>query len=245
MRLLPVTAIALTLVLGLKLAGVASLFGMGAARAEDKPAEHAPASEAAPADKPPEKPGDKPAAKPADDAAGDGQTASEADVLESLAARREQLDERERALDMREKIVGAAEKRIEERIGELKEIEARVETMFAQRDEQEQKQLVSLIKTFEAMKPADAAEIFNTLNRTVLLDVVTGMKPAKVAPILAAMKPDMAQEVTVALAERFSVPRTAQAGEDAAAPPESPKPAGPVPTPEANPPAAPPAAPGG
>ena len=91
--------------------------------------------------------------------AGGGPTASEADVLESLAARREQLDARERELDMREKVIAAAEKRVEERITELKQIEQRIETMFGKRDEQEEAQLASLVKTYEAMKPADAAEM--------------------------------------------------------------------------------------
>lgn len=200
MRVLPAAALCLTLVLALKVAGVATVFDAGTARAEDK----AGAPPAAPAAEKADKPADHPS-----EATTQGQTASEADVLESLAQRREQLDERERQLDMREKVAAAAEKRVEERITDLKDIEAKVEAMFAQRDDAQKAQVASLVKTYEAMKPADAAKIFNTLNRDVLLDVVMGMKPAKVAPVLAAMQPDKAQEVTVAIAQRLALPKTA------------------------------------
>ena len=52
------------------------------------------------------------------------------------------------------------------------------------------------------MKPKDAARIFEELDLEVLLQVVQRMKEAKVAPILAAMDPKRATEVTTRLAER-------------------------------------------
>lgn len=238
LRLLPAAIAVLALMLGLKVLDVASVFGIGAARAEEKPAE-VPASVT---ETPAHTDEEAPAVVETPDAPNAGPTASESDVLESLAQRREQLDARERELDMREKVVGAAEKRVEERIAELKKIEAHVEEMFGQRDEAEQQQITALIKTYEAMKPAAAAQIFNTLNRTVLLQVVTGMKPAKVAPILAAMQPEAAQELTVALAERLNIPAAPEAEE---APAEAPAETAPETTPEAAAQPAPEAAPGG
>lgn len=133
LRFLPAAALVLGLLFALKLAGfgaeMATLFGSTSARAETaKPeAAHEPAAADAAHDAP---------AEP--DAVTGGPTASEADVLESLAARREQLDARERELDMREKVIVAAEKRVEERITELKQIEGRIEAMFGKRDEQEE-----------------------------------------------------------------------------------------------------------
>ena len=234
LRLLPAAALALTLLLALKLAGfgaeIAALLGPRTALAEEHAAaepaaEHGDAAAADAAS--PEAGHDAPdahgeAAKDdgAEDAdpAASGPTASEADVLESLAARREQLDARERDLDMREKVIAAAEKRVEERIAELKVIEANIETMFGKRDEQEEAQLASLVKTYEAMKPGDAAQIFDTLEINVLLDVLSRIKPAKAAPILAAMKPERAQEVTVELARRYQMPEQAAAEPPPAAP---------------------------
>jgi len=213
-RLLPAAVTALALLLGLKAVGLGdemtAFLGAGPARAEDpKPeaapaparAEHAPATEAEAAPK-----------------AENSKTASESDVLESLAQRREQLDARARELDMREKVLAAAEKRIEKRIAELKTIEGRVEALFGQRDEKAEKQLADLVKMYEAMKPANAAAIFDTLEQSVLIDVVRRMKPAKASPILAAMKPDRAREVTVELARIDAIPETMDTGAPASSP---------------------------
>lgn len=208
MRALPLGIAALGLLLALKLADTG---GWLSAQAEDKAEaaaaeshdeDVAPAAEAAHEASAEDHAADEPKApNPAD-----GPTASEADVLERLADRRKQLDERERDLDMREKLIAAAEKRVEERIVELKTIETRIETMFGKRGEQEEAQLAGLVKMYETMKPASAAAIFNTLEQGVLIDVMARMKPAKAAPVLAAMKPERAQEVTVELARRFDLP---------------------------------------
>lgn len=201
MRALPLGIAALGLLLALKLAETG---GWLAALAEDKaeaPAAESHAEAPAPGDDHAADEKAEPATNPAD-----GPTASEADVLERLSDRRKQLDERERDLDMREKLIAAAEKRVEERVTELKAIEARIEGMFGKRGEQEEAQLAGLVKMYETMKPASAAAIFDTLEQGVLIDVMARMKPAKAAPILAAMKPERAQEVTVELARRFDLP---------------------------------------
>ena len=58
-----------------------------------------------------------------------------------------------------------------------------------------------LVKLYEAMKPRDAATIFNDLDMPVLLQVVDRMKEAKAAPVLAAMQPDKARDLTARLAQ--------------------------------------------
>ena len=224
LRALPLAAAILVLLLGLKLAGLGTEFSellglryaLAAGAAEPEP-EPAPAPSGTADAHPPESE-HTPVAQP-----DTGPTASESDVLERLGERRQQLDARERDLDMREKLIGAAEKRIEERISELKAIEARIEASFGKRDEAEEEKLGALVKMYEAMKPPDAAEIFNTLELSVLLDVVSRMKPAKASPVLAAMKPERAQEITVHLARRQADPElAAMPAEPAPAPAASP-----------------------
>jgi flagellar motility protein MotE (MotC chaperone) len=235
LRFLPAAAIVLALLFTLKVAGfgaeLSALFGSRTAYAETEAA----ASEAAPAEaahEPDAAAHEPEAAAPADeDPAASGPTASEADVMESLAQRREQLDAREREIDMREKVIAAAEKRVEERIAELKTIEQNIETMFGKRDEQEEQQLASLVKTYEAMKPGDAAQIFDKMDLTVTLDVISRIKPAKAAPILAAMKPERAEQVTVELARRYELPKAAEAAPAPDAAPAAPPAAPPAPPP--------------
>jgi flagellar motility protein MotE (MotC chaperone) len=103
---------------------------------------------------------------------------------------------------MRENLLKAAEKRIEERIGELKQLEASVGTAQQRQDDADQAKMKNLVTMYEAMKPKDAARIFDKLDMTILVDVAHAMKPAKLADVLAAMDADAAQRLTVALANR-------------------------------------------
>ena len=127
-------------------------------------------------------------------------SAAEREVLESLLARRKQLDELEKQLQLREKLLQAAEKRVEERIGELKAIEAKIESSFGKREEERKAQMQNVVSMYENMKPKRAARIFDKLEMSVLIDVVKQMKTRKMAPILAAMDAKVAQRLTVELA---------------------------------------------
>jgi len=158
------------------------------------------------------------------------QTKGEAEVLQNLSERRAALDERERDLTMREQLIGVTEKRVEERLVELKDLETRLNAMLAKRDEAEEVQMTSLVKTYESMKPTDAARVFNKLDRTVLLSVASRMKPQKIGAVLAAMDASKAQDLTVMLALRLNVQRQRAMEPTPAA---QPQPAAAAPTPPA------------
>jgi flagellar motility protein MotE (MotC chaperone) len=163
------------------------------------------------------------------------ESAAEIDVLSSLAKRRAALDAREADIEMRSQVLTAAEARVDEKIATLKKMQDQITTLLGQRDADEQKQLASLVKTYSAMKPKDAARIFNNLSDDVLVPVAQAMKSDVLAPILAAMNPENAQKLTLNLAGRLKLPdTTALATPPAAAPatavaPSAPPAAGPVP----------------
>jgi flagellar motility protein MotE (MotC chaperone) len=136
-------------------------------------------------------------------------TRGEIELLENLSKRREALEARARELDMREKLLAAAEQRIETRIAELKKLEGQVQALIKRHDDEEEKNLRSLVKVYENMKPRDAARIFEQLDMQVLLGVVERMKEAKLAPVLAQMDPARAQRLTVDLATRRQLPAVA------------------------------------
>jgi flagellar motility protein MotE (MotC chaperone) len=142
-------------------------------------------------------------------------TRGEGDVLNSLSKRRETLDEREKLLSLREHTLAAAEGRVEERIAELSKIEARINTMLGQRDAEQDAQMASLVKMYENMKPADAAKIFDKLDRKIMLSVASKMKPVKIGAVMAAMDAGRAQELTVLLATRLELPKQEVAGDPA------------------------------
>ena len=136
-------------------------------------------------------------------------SAAEVDVLASLSKRRAELDDRARALDMRANVLAATEKRVDEKIATLKQLQTQVTTLIGQRDTAQEKQVTALVKTYSAMKPKDAARIFDGLSDDVLVPVAQEMKSDALAPVLAAMSPSAAQKLTVKLASKLNLPDTA------------------------------------
>ncbi|MEJ0044229.1 MAG: hypothetical protein WDM81_19325 [Rhizomicrobium sp.] len=94
----------------------------------------------------------------------------------SLTRRRAELDARERALNMRENVLNAGEGRVDQKIAALKDLQTQIQGLLAQRDARQDAQIAALVKTYSAMKPKDAARIFNVLSDDVLLPVAKGMK---------------------------------------------------------------------
>lgn len=133
-------------------------------------------------------------------------TDEEVDVLQQLAKRRAELDQRARQLDEREALVKAAEQRMDQKMAELKALQATVQDLLKQRNAADEQQLQSLVKIYENMKPKAAAQIFEEMDMDVLLDVVARMNERKVAPILALVSPTRAKELTFELAQRRQMP---------------------------------------
>jgi flagellar motility protein MotE (MotC chaperone) len=125
----------------------------------------------------------------------------ELDLLQNLSKRRDELDVREKELDLKQKALDASEQRISSRIFEMKKLQEEVEKIVNSYKQQQQKDVQSLVKIYENMKPSDAATIFNQLQMPILLSVIGSMSERKVAPVLASMDPKRAKEVTEELAE--------------------------------------------
>jgi flagellar motility protein MotE (MotC chaperone) len=123
-------------------------------------------------------------------------------VLERLQERRTELDARARELDLRENLLKAAEKRLEGRVGELKDIEARVNNVLKTKDEGEAARFKNLVTMYENMKAKDAAKIFDRLDLRILVEVATQLNPRRMSDILAQMTAETAERLTVELATR-------------------------------------------
>jgi flagellar motility protein MotE (MotC chaperone) len=125
----------------------------------------------------------------------------EIDILTNLSKRREALDLREKELDLKETSLVAAESRVSDKIREMKHLKEEVDKVLALYNEKQDVEIRGLVKIYEAMKPGDAAAIFNEMEMPILLEVVDKMSERKVAPILAGMNPKRARDVTQELAE--------------------------------------------
>jgi flagellar motility protein MotE (MotC chaperone) len=123
-------------------------------------------------------------------------------VLESLQTRRQELEQRAREIDIRENLLKAAEKRLEERAAELKEIEARINGASEKKAEANAQSFKSLVAMYENMKAKDAAKIFDRLDMKVLLEVASQIKPRTMSEIMAQMSAEAAEKLTTELARK-------------------------------------------
>jgi flagellar motility protein MotE (MotC chaperone) len=122
-------------------------------------------------------------------------------LVDDLRARRDELMAGEAAVNQRAGLVAAAEKRVEARLSELTALQKQLEKLEADRKQHEEANWQGLVRTYEAMKPREAAAILNDMDMPVLLEVLDRMKELKAAQILGAMKPDRARDATAQLAE--------------------------------------------
>jgi flagellar motility protein MotE (MotC chaperone) len=177
----------------------------------------------------PEKKDDKPAEKKPQPAAPPAQPAGtlvpldasrppagERAILERLGERRQELDARARELEIRENLLKSAEKRLETRGSELKEMETQLGGAggVKKRDEAMAAQLRSLVIMYENMKAKDAARIFDRLEMRVLLEVATQINPRRMSDIMAQMSAEAAERLTVEMANRATAGEKALSGND-------------------------------
>lgn len=177
---------------------------VGPARAADPPAlpEATPAAATAAAARgaPPAAPAAPPAPEPAAEA--------ERALLEQLRARRTEIEAREQAVAAQEVVLQAAERRLARRVEELAALQQRLEALDRRRAEREEAGWRGLVRTYEAMRPRDAAAIFDDLEMPVLVEILDRMAERKAAPVIGAMRPERARLVTAELA-RHRARRTA------------------------------------
>ena len=122
-------------------------------------------------------------------------------ILESLQNRRKALDQRSRELEMR----------VEAKVAELKDLEARLKASMGERDKAEAERFKAIITMYENMKAKEAARIFDKLDMKVLVDVANAMNPRSMSQILAQMTPESAERLTVELAKLSSANKTPDA----------------------------------
>lgn len=131
---------------------------------------------------------------------------AEVEVLQNLSRRRIELDKREAALNQREALIAAAAQQVDTKVAELQSLKSELKDMLNQVDEQQKQRIASLVKIYETMKPRDAAAVIEKLEMPVALSVLEAMREAKSAPILAAMPPEKASQITVEMSTRTKLP---------------------------------------
>ena len=88
-------------------------------------------------------------------------------------------------------------------------MESQVGSSAQKKEAEDAARLKGLVTMYENMKAKDAAKIFDRLDMTVLIAVVSAMKPRVMSDIMAQMQPENAERLTVELAGRASSPASA------------------------------------
>ncbi len=120
-------------------------------------------------------------------------------IKQSVEQRDKAAAQRSRALDVREQAARAAEERLK---AGLQARQSEAESRPGASAEPAEDQFDSLARIYQAMKPAKAAKVFEQLDLEVQLKVAQRMRDRSAAMMLAAMTPEAAAKLSMALARR-------------------------------------------
>lgn len=191
-RLLPTIMVTLAALAALKAAALAQ--GAAEAAPESAPTEGGAAPAAAEAE--------SQSCAPASFAEQAGLSQSEVQVLQALGARREQLDQRATEIETRADLLTAAERRVAQRVEELRRLEAQVGALLGRLDDEQEERMANLVDVYQRMRAKDAAAVFDTLDEETLVTVASRMRQGNLAEVMGRMAPDRARRLTQMLAER-------------------------------------------
>jgi len=132
-----------------------------------------------------------------------GLSPAELQVLQSLGARRGQLDQREQDLDVQGQLMSAAEAKLDAKLQALANMKAELQKLLSDGDAKKAAEIDNLVTVYAKMKPAAAAQRMSLLDDSVRLPIAAKMKPAVLSAILGQMSPTDAKEITEKLAGRL------------------------------------------
>src|SRR5580704_14406521 len=132
-----------------------------------------------------------------------GLSPAELQVIQSLGARRGELDQREQGLDTQLALIQAAEAKVDARIATMNALKADMQSIVGQLDDKQQAEVDRLVKVYETMKPQDSAARFVLLTDEVRLPIAAKMKERVLSAMIAQMPPPEAKRLTESLAARY------------------------------------------
>lgn len=132
-----------------------------------------------------------------------GISPNELNILQSLGARRAELDQREAQLNSRGQLIDAADSKLDARITQLQSLKGQIQGLIDQANKTSSEDTVRMVKVYESMKPKDAAAVLTAMSDPVRLPIAAGMKDRSLAAILGAMSPDAARDLTEKLSQRM------------------------------------------
>ena len=134
------------------------------------------------------------------------------DLAAALRSRSAALDEQQRLLSLREADLDASEKRIVDRLVELKKLREQIAQQLDNADTEKKTKVDELVKMVEANRPANISGMFEVLDESLAVQVLDRMNPSKAGKLLAVLTPAKAAR----LASKMTHPVTEQLAEASA-----------------------------
>jgi flagellar motility protein MotE (MotC chaperone) len=141
-----------------------------------------------------------------------GLSPAELRVLQTLGARRGELDQREQDLDVQLQLLAAAEAKLDAKVKALAGLKTDIQGLIGAADAQQDAEVNRMVAVFTAMKAKDAAARLSVLSDEVRLPIAAKIKERSLSAILAQMSPTEAKVLTEKLAGRFAAAKAAAAG---------------------------------
>jgi flagellar motility protein MotE (MotC chaperone) len=141
-----------------------------------------------------------------------GLSPAELRVLQTLGARRGELDQREQDLDVQLQLLAAAEAKLDAKVKALNGLKTDIQGLIGAADAQSDAEVNRMVAVFTAMKAKDAAARITVLSDEVRLPIAAKIKERSLSAILAQMSPAEAKVLTEKLAGRFAAAKAAAAG---------------------------------
>lgn len=151
-----------------------------------------------------------------------GLSPAELQMLQSLQARRTQIEQRERDLDVQLKLLAAAEAKLDAKLASLNGLKGDIQGLIGQADAAAQAENTRLVRIYEAMKPKDAAARMTILSDSVRLPIASKMKERSLSTVLGFMPAPAAKDLTEKLAQRYAQAAPLNQARAAVAPPAAP-----------------------
>lgn len=127
-------------------------------------------------------------------------------LLRSVAEQKDELAARSARLADAEAVLAATEVRVGTQVERLSALKREIEGLMAQRSALRQEDLKRMVGIYEAMKPKDAARIFDDLDTAIVIDILDRMPERRSAPIIADLADAKAREVTRLILQRRILP---------------------------------------
>jgi flagellar motility protein MotE (MotC chaperone) len=125
-----------------------------------------------------------------------------ADLLAALAAREERVTEREQQLKERQRLLEEADLAVEEKLVKLSLAENNLRATISLAASAAEDDIMQLVNVYQAMKPKDAALLFEEMAPDFAVGFLGRMTPEAAARILSGLSPETAYAFSAVLAGR-------------------------------------------